>query len=100
MSGSGFNDQVRVLVHRRMLIQPAGGKAVVGFDNGKIIITYPRARPPNTRTIFKPKEVRRIDPVTLKVNSGFLGFGWLTLKFESEEDSEKVELRIREMLPG
>src|SRR5436309_689491 len=39
------------------------------------------------------------DPVTLKVNSGFWGFGWLTLKFESEEDSEKVELKLREILP-
>ena len=100
MLGSGFDDQVPALVHQRMLIQPGGGKAVVGFDNGKIIITYPNTGPPNTRTIFKPKEVRRVDPVTLKVNSGFLGFGWLTFKFESEEDSEKVELRIREILPG
>ena len=100
MSGSGFDGQVPVLVHQRMLIQPGGGKAVVSFDNGKIIITYPTTGPPNTRTIFRPKEVQRIDPVTLKVNSGFLDFGWLTFKFESEEDSVKVELKIREILPG
>ncbi|TMI69436.1 hypothetical protein E6H11_06280 [Candidatus Bathyarchaeota archaeon] len=100
MSGSGFDGQVPVLVHQRMLIQPGGGKAAVGFDNGKIIITYPTTGPPNTRTIFRPKEVQRIDPVTLKVNSGFLDFGWLTFKFESEEDSVKVELKIREILPG
>ncbi len=100
MSGSGCDDQVRVIVHQRMLIQPGGGKAVVSFYNGKIIIAYPTTGPPNTHTDFKPKEVRRIDPVTLKVNSGFWGFGWLTLKFESEEDSEKVELKLREILPS
>ncbi len=99
MSGSRCDDHVRVIVHQRMLIQPGGGKAVVSFDNGNIIITYPTTGPPNTHTDFKPKEVRRVDPVTLKVNSGFWGFGWLTLKFESEEDSEKVELKLREILP-
>ena len=100
MSGSGCDDQVRVIVHQRMLIQPGGGKAVVSFDNGKIIIAYPTTGPPNTHTDFKPKKVRLINPVTLKVNSGFWGFGWLTLKFESEEDSEKVELKLREILPS
>ena len=72
----------------------------MSFDDGKIIITYPTTGPPNTRTIFKPKGIQRIDPFTIKVNSGFMGFGWLTLRFESEENSEKVELKVREMLPG
>jgi hypothetical protein len=99
MAGSGSDDKVPVIVHQRVLIQPGGGHAVVSFDNGKIIITYP-TDPRITHQDFKPKEVRRVDRVTLKVNSGFLGFGWLTLKFESEEDSEKVELKIREILPG
>jgi hypothetical protein len=98
MSGSEKDDRVRVTVHQRMLIQPGDGRALVSFDDGKMIITYPTTGPPNTHTDFKPKEVRRIDPVTLKVNSGFWGFGWLTLKFESEEDSEKVELKLRELL--
>src|SRR6266516_1568345 len=51
MSGSGCDDQVRVIVHQRMLIQPGGGKAVVSFYNGKIIIAYPTTGPPNTHTV-------------------------------------------------
>jgi len=99
MSGSGYENQIRVLVHQRKLIQPGGGHGFVSFDNGKIIITYPSSLR-ITHADFKPKEVRRVDPVTIKVNSGFLVFGWFTFKFDSEEDSQRVEMKLREIISG
>jgi hypothetical protein len=97
MSGSEGAEQIPITVIRGLRVR--GAKAVIRFVNDWIIITYLVPSRP-VRMTFRPKEFVRQDPVTIRVNSGFWKFQWLTIRFDSEEDAGKVELKLREILPG
>jgi hypothetical protein len=71
--------------------------AMIGFVNDRIKITVEWS--PMVET-FRPKSFVRKDSRTLKINSGFLSYRRLTLRFDSEEDASKVELKLHEILPG
>ena len=78
-----------------------GTKGLVSFETSRMVITFSQgSKLPDVHQYVKPRDVMRKDDVTLRVNSGFWQFGWLTLKFGCQEDADKVELRLREILPG
>jgi hypothetical protein len=93
MSGLENGEQMRVIVLSRVAPTPA----TIVFVNGRIRLTV--EWPPIVQ-IFRPKEFVRKDSRTLKIKSGFLSYRRLTLKFDSEEDVDKMELKLREILPG
>ncbi len=75
-----------------------GDRGVLSFERGRLLITFPQGEYTPVRQYIKIKAVVRKDPLTLTVNSGFWSFGWLTLTFDFEEDSTKVELELLKML--
>jgi hypothetical protein len=93
MSGFETGEQIPVIVLSRVAPHPA----TIVFVNDRIKLTV--EWPPIVQT-FRPKEFVRKDSRTLTINSGFLNYRRLTLKFDSEEDASKVELKLREILPG
>ena len=101
MSGSNSEEQIPAEVHSRTLMPKWGTTGVLSVETSRMVITFPEgSQLPDVHQYVKPREVVRKDDVTLRVNSGFWQFGWLTLKFNSKEDADKVELRLHYILPG
>lgn len=70
-------------------------RCLLTLERGYLFATFPG------KSIFdiKPKEYVRKDPNTLRVNTGFWSWGWLTLIFDSTEDADRVESELKKLVP-
>ncbi len=88
----GDKGQVWVKVRAsEMLWMKWGNRGFVGFQDGRLLITYPQSVGKPVTMLVKVKGVLRNDPVTIRVDSGFWGYGYVTLTFDSKEDADRVE---------
>ena len=88
-------EKIEAVVHIHRWKYSLHKKGVIAFERGYLFITIPK------QTIFNisPKDISRKDLTTLRVNSGFWNNGWVTLAFDCQEDTDRVEGELRKILP-